>query len=230
MPRITLTVPGHSPQPYRFDLYREVVTFGRADDNDIIVQSGSVSSYHAGMHRVEGGYELQDSDSTNGISLDGVRRETIALRPGANVMLGDVLFEFELSDEEIQSLDAERKPKLPELPAGVGPVEPGGPPATPAASAPALVIPETRRAPRRSKIGAGAILMILILAVAAFFAGISIRYTKETGRAWLPDVKAKWSGAEAAKAAPAASTPVEATEQTEPTERETSEDDPFAPQ
>ena len=40
---------------------------GRGSDNDIVIDSGSVSGSHAEMRRIEGGYELVDLGSTNGI-------------------------------------------------------------------------------------------------------------------------------------------------------------------
>ena len=51
MPRVTITVPDKNAQPYRFQMDREVVTLGRGSENDIAIESGSVSLYHAEMHR-----------------------------------------------------------------------------------------------------------------------------------------------------------------------------------
>ncbi len=107
MPRVTITITDEVPQPYRFDLFREVVTIGRAGDNDIIVSSGSVSGKHAEMHRISGGYELVDLGSTNGMKVDGVRQMRVSLISGMVVKLGDVEFGFTLSDEELASLAAE---------------------------------------------------------------------------------------------------------------------------
>ena len=76
MPRITITVPDKLPQPYRFPLDRQVVMIGRGSENDIVIECGSVSLRHAEMVRVEGGYELRDLDSTNGIKLDDRRSES----------------------------------------------------------------------------------------------------------------------------------------------------------
>lgn len=113
MPRVTITVPDQALQPYRFDLQRKVVTIGRAGENDIVVGCGSVSGKHAEMHRVEGGYELIDLDSTNGTKLDGVRKKKIDLSTGMIVKLGDVEFGFTLNEEELATLASEVEPASP---------------------------------------------------------------------------------------------------------------------
>lgn len=107
MPRVTITIADAVPQPYRFDLLREVVTIGRGGDNDIVVSCGSVSGKHAEMRRVSGGYQLIDLDSTNGMKLDGVREKKVSLASGMVVKLGDVEFAFTLNDEEIAALATE---------------------------------------------------------------------------------------------------------------------------
>lgn len=110
MPRVTITVPESTPQPYRFDLFREVVTIGRGEENDIIVGCGSVSGKHSEMRRVKGGYHLIDMGSTNGIKVDGVRHQTLVLQTGMIVKLGDVEFNFTLSEEELAELASEARP------------------------------------------------------------------------------------------------------------------------
>lgn len=107
MPRLTITVPDKVAQPYRFSLERQIVHFGRGDDNDIHIDSGSVSSEHAVMERIIGGYVLKDLGSTNGIKLDGQRVDKIQLRNGQNIQIGDADFGFLLSDEEMTALRLE---------------------------------------------------------------------------------------------------------------------------
>ncbi len=107
MPRVTITVLENSPQPYRFDLHREIVTVGRGQDNDIVVGCGSVSGKHSEMRRVKGGYQLIDVGSTNGIKVDGIRHQTVVLHTGMTVKLGDVEFGFILNEEELAVLASE---------------------------------------------------------------------------------------------------------------------------
>ena len=184
MPRITITVPEKNAQPYRFQLDRQTVTLGRGSDNDIAIESGSVSVHHAEMRRFEGGYELHDAGSTNGIKLDGVRCKVIPLYSGSTVKIGDVSFDFALSDEESEAL-AREKPSDPS-------------PITREAELPKH---EAASAPASSGGGGfGAALIFLILAAAAFFAGMAIRYQKETGGSLIEAIQAK---AAATPAAPA---------------------------
>jgi predicted component of type VI protein secretion system len=120
MPRVVITVPGKNSQPYRFSLDRKIVRIGRAADSDIIVDCPSVSSHHCEMRRVEGGYILQDLDSTNGIKAAGTPMEILDLDNDTEVLIGDADLDFELTDDEHADLKGEAhkphaKPKLPPL-------------------------------------------------------------------------------------------------------------------
>ncbi|MCX6875436.1 MAG: FHA domain-containing protein [Verrucomicrobia bacterium] len=182
MPRVTITVPDQIPQPYRFQLDRQVVKIGRGSENDIVVDCGSVSSKHAEMVRIEGGYELRDLGSTNGIKLDDQRREVIPLRDGAAVKLGDVAFDFRLSEEERDVLRREKV--LEDLPVTVE--KPDQAAADKSGAGP-------RSEPQRPMVVSSAdeggggfmkFLLILLFLLVAFFAGLSIRHYKATG-GWL---------------------------------------------
>lgn len=193
MPRVTITVPERNAQPYRFQLDRQVVTLGRGSENDIAIDSGSVSVNHAEMHRIEGGYELRDVGSTNGIKLDGERYDVIPLRTGAAVTIGDVAFDFVLTDEENETLSHERRASLPPISRDDTPVISGKP--TPKRVTYVQTKPEGS--------GFGAMVLFLILAALAFFGGLFIRHQKETGGNLIDAIKAR----PAANAAPAAPTP-----------------------
>ena len=108
MPRICLTVPNETPQPYRFPLDTEVVTIGRSASNDVVVDHGSVSSKHCEMKRVKGGFILSDSNSTNGMRLDDKDMEIIDLKDGLDAEVGDVLFNYQLTEEEQEELSGEK--------------------------------------------------------------------------------------------------------------------------
>lgn len=185
MPRVTITAPDTNPQPYRFQLDRRVVTLGRGSNNDIVIDCASVSGTHAEMRRIEGGYELRDMDSTNGIKLDSERIPVIPLRSGLSVKLGDVAFDFQLSEEELDALSRE-KPRE-ESPIMREPAE--APRRKPA--------PAHHHRPDEEEektIGTAAIFWFLVLALIAFCIGMSIRYHKETGGSWIEGVKTKVFG------------------------------------
>ncbi len=180
MPRVTITVPDKTPQPYRFPLDRQVVMIGRGSENDIAIECGSISVRHAEMLRIEGGYELRDLGSTNGIKLDGRRSDTIALRHGATVRLGDVAFDFQLSDEERDALRREKV--LDELP-DRREVEMA--PAAAESLAGRESAPHKHAAePAGGGKGFTIFVGLLLFALLAFFAGLSVRHYRETG-GWL---------------------------------------------
>ena len=202
MPRVIITVPEKNAQPYRFKLDRKVVSLGRGSDNDIVIDSVSVSGKHAEMHRVEGGYELADIGSTNGIKYDGSRQQKISLRSGMTVKLGDVSFDFTLTEEELESLGHEKP--LNESPISKEPEE-----EAPKKKEKAKREPES--SPRRKVVvqqsagaGFGMIILFLVLAAACFYAGLAIRHEKDTGESLI---KAMANKGDVEKEAPAPTPP-----------------------
>lgn len=224
MPRITITVPDKVAQPYRFSLDRQIVHFGRGDDNDIHLDSGSVSAEHAVMERIIGGYVLTDLGSTNGIKLSGERVKKIHLRNGQQIQIGDVDFGFELSEEEMSELRREDPTShLPPLD------EPAAAPAPPqelpsAPTSPEIhlgddaaaepdsdfkVRPEPEPAPRRkarpqpearADVAAPKSPMpnlnglVAVLAVIAFVIGVAMHFERKTGVSLLDAIQYKLSG------------------------------------
>ena len=187
MPRVTITVPEKNAQPYRFQLDRQVVTLGRGSDNDIPIDSGSVSVKHAEMRRIGGGYELRDSGSTNGIKLADERYEIIPLRNGITVKLGDVAFDFMLTDEEQEALAHEKPDDQPAFQTEHEKSMPKLPPLKEMDESrprPALSMPSNR------DITGYAIVLSLILAVLAFWGGMWFRFHKETGLYLMDAIKA----------------------------------------
>ena len=182
MPRVTISEPGKTPQPYRFKLERETIHIGRGSDNDIIIECGSCSTHHCVMQRVDGGYTLNDVGSTNGIKQEDTLMSVIDLFDGMDVFVGDVPLKFRLSDEEIETLSEEeftthQKKKLP-------PVRHDGEdhdedhhdrPSTSSPRAshsnhPGKKVNETLKT-----------LVILVLMIVAICAGMTLRHFKETG-------------------------------------------------
>lgn len=183
MPRVIITVPDSNPQPYRFQIDREVVNMGRGSDNDIIIDCGSVSGKHAEMHRVKGGYELRDLGSTNGIKCKGHRQQVITLYSGMIAHLGDVSFEFSLTDEEQDTLKKEKPYE--ELP----PLKSEEPEKKARAAEDDTPKPQIRRRPepvaQPAEMGFGMVILFMFLAGAAFCVGLAVRHNKDTDESLL---------------------------------------------
>ncbi|HSP41467.1 MAG TPA: FHA domain-containing protein [Luteolibacter sp.] len=211
MPRVIITVPGSTPQPYLFQLDRKSVTLGRGSINDIVVDCGSVSVKHAEMRRVEGGYELRDLGSTNGLKIHGETRETVPLHDGETVWMGDVSFEFTLNAEELEALGHERP--LEESPIIREPVETLAEEPAESGETEEYIADESeadeepepkRKAPRRkpkpmvtglpqgSPFGCVWLFWTLLIAVIAFCAGMMLRYEREHSDPWWKAVRERF--------------------------------------
>lgn len=77
------------------DLIEERITVGRALDNMIRLEDGTVSHHHA-MFLIEGSdFKLRDLNSTNGTRVNGMRIVETKLHNGDQVRLGSVELRFE---------------------------------------------------------------------------------------------------------------------------------------
>jgi pSer/pThr/pTyr-binding forkhead associated (FHA) protein len=89
--------------------FLEKITLGRTSNNDIIVDDGSVSRFHAWIEIQEANYFYFDAGSRNGSVVDGQRLEAksrCALRSGAKVRVGSVELVFYLPREFFGMLKA----------------------------------------------------------------------------------------------------------------------------
>lgn len=184
MPRILITEPDLDPQKVRIPLDHQETTIGRGADNNIILQTGSASTKHCVIKRVDGGFILEDLGSTNGIKHDNTRCQVIDLTDGITVQIGDIDMEFSLYEDEAEALSAEKfesheQVKLP-------PVTP--PPPSPPKPQPE---PTHEKVPAAKEVQASHesmdeqkkgpnVLAMLIIALIAFAIGYGIRHFKET--------------------------------------------------
>jgi pSer/pThr/pTyr-binding forkhead associated (FHA) protein len=72
------------------DLSARRYRVGRALNNEIVLDdpSHTVSRLHAELQPADGGYVLIDSQSDNGIWVDGLRVERVHLEPEVPVVIG----------------------------------------------------------------------------------------------------------------------------------------------
>lgn len=87
MPRIQLTTPEGAT--HELELTAERMRIGRAEDNDLVVPDGSVSSYHGEITVTDSGIHVHDRGSTNGTHVGGQRVEEADIPWGGQFKLGN---------------------------------------------------------------------------------------------------------------------------------------------
>ncbi len=179
MPRVTISEPGTTPQPYRFKLERNLITIGRGSDNDIIIKCGSASTDHCYMERVEGGYVMRDKGSTNGIKLNDTPMEVIDLFDRTEVLVGDIPVTFELSEDELETLSHEvptshQEKKHP-------PVKDTPKPSRTSTSSPRAAHAQRPQPTLQKNGNPFKSLLVFILLVLALCTGLTLKHLKRTG-------------------------------------------------
>jgi hypothetical protein len=92
-----LRVTNSSGQGHLVLLDGDVAVIGRDPDCDVVLDNIFVSRFHARLQSHEGGYELTDLDSRNGVEVDGQPVEGRArLQPGGAFTIGP--FELRIVD------------------------------------------------------------------------------------------------------------------------------------
>ena len=81
------------PVPAEYSLFKDEVTLGRGEDNDVVIPHASVSRAHARLMRRNGVFELTDLNSTNGSYVNEQPvHGSVQVGSGNQVRLGDVRF------------------------------------------------------------------------------------------------------------------------------------------
>ena len=80
--------------PKRVVLDQSQIVIGRADDAQLRLASRRASRYHAVLIRRGLDYVIRDTDSHNGIYLNGVKVHTATLREGDVIQIGDCAFVY----------------------------------------------------------------------------------------------------------------------------------------
>ena len=79
----------------RFKVGSESITFGRSDENDVVLTNLLTSRVHAELRHEDGGYLLHDRGSSNGTWVNGRRVTVHRLQPGDEIVIGGEAFRFE---------------------------------------------------------------------------------------------------------------------------------------
>ena len=86
------------------NLFLGMITLGRAENNDIVIQHERISSFHAHFRSEGERLFLTDSNSTNGTEVNGIRltpNEAVEVRPNDLIRFGDELTACVLDVEEL---------------------------------------------------------------------------------------------------------------------------------
>lgn len=183
-PKIHLTLP--SGETRKYSLQMDSIRIGRASDNTVVLEDGSLSAHHAVLHRRDNGFELVDLGSTNGIEVDGRRVLTHNLHHGDEVKIGSVMLRFEWPGQPERFLSqplAESAKAKDEITSAVPPA------AGPAADEPA---PEPYRPavpPPEPRSGCLASLVLFTLTLLAPVVGMHVRhYQDNDGKILLSEI------------------------------------------
>jgi hypothetical protein len=79
----------------RFSIGHRAVTFGRGEDNDIVIPDPAVSRQHAELRQEGDGFVIADLGSANGTKVNGTVITTQRLRPGDEISISSHRFAFE---------------------------------------------------------------------------------------------------------------------------------------
>ncbi len=79
---------------YNIDAFqKEFVSFGRQPDNDIVLNYDFISRVHGVIYREGNDFYIEDTDSTNGIYVNGKRVKKAKLQNGTNVIIARSLYD-----------------------------------------------------------------------------------------------------------------------------------------
>jgi ABC-type multidrug transport system ATPase subunit/pSer/pThr/pTyr-binding forkhead associated (FHA) protein len=86
-------------------LQKNILTLGRAPDNDIVIETPVVSSHHAQLKRTAGGYEIIDLGSLNGLAISGQLVKQKNLQHGDVIYIGtSVSLSYQTQKPEVEPL------------------------------------------------------------------------------------------------------------------------------
>jgi len=82
------------PELHPIALGAPVLSFGRANDNSVVLNHPQVSSHHARMEQAQGGYRIIDMGSTNHVFVNGQRVTNQMLKIGDEIRIGPFKLTF----------------------------------------------------------------------------------------------------------------------------------------
>jgi len=90
----SLTVQSDALPSKKYTLEKPEITIGRLEDNDIVLEHGSVSGHHAILIKQGEDYLIKDRNSTNGTAVNGTKITEHLLRSGDIIHFGYIQVEY----------------------------------------------------------------------------------------------------------------------------------------
>src|SRR6266542_6985275 len=91
-----------------YTLVRDQASFGRASDNDIVLNDFSVSRRHAYLKNESGSWVIHDNQSTNGVRVNDQLVPRAAVKDGDEAVVGIFLLRFR--EEQPAEAPAAKRP------------------------------------------------------------------------------------------------------------------------
>lgn len=91
--KLVLFEDGKATKSFRLD--KEPKTLGRGSSNDIVVEKKSISKSHLKLEFMMGMYIATDTQSTNGLVVNGKKVRRASLKDGDVIQLGDVVLRID---------------------------------------------------------------------------------------------------------------------------------------
>ena len=86
-------------RPRRYAIYKKLTTIGSAPDNDVVLESPGVVSYHAVVMFDGRDFNLREASREGDIAQNGRKRRQFRLRHSDRVTLGELAIDFSAYDE-----------------------------------------------------------------------------------------------------------------------------------
>jgi pSer/pThr/pTyr-binding forkhead associated (FHA) protein len=92
---------------------QRLITIGRWQNNDLILEDPAVSGHHANIERIGDAFHLFDLKSQNGTLVNRERVTSCLLQSGDVIRLGNSIIDYTFTDLEskFDALEARRNPK-----------------------------------------------------------------------------------------------------------------------
>ncbi|MDY0001815.1 MAG: sigma 54-interacting transcriptional regulator [Polyangia bacterium] len=97
MPSLRIEAPGKKPKVYH--LFKKITTFGKSEENDVVLEDPLVGETHAHLHFDGRGYVIQAIDRQHELFVNGRKKKKMRVEHGDRLRIGAYELLFSLLDE-----------------------------------------------------------------------------------------------------------------------------------